>query len=103
MKILDDITGIGDKQEQVKSLAGVRINPNPFDISTTLTYSLKDTREVHISVFDQQGKLIKILLDDTQTPGEYSIDVQGSGLESGVYLCLLRAGNEHVTYKMIKR
>jgi hypothetical protein len=59
--------------------------PNPFNPSTTINYQVKEKSFVTIRVFDNTGREINSLINNTLSPGYYSISFDGSKLTSGVY------------------
>ena len=80
--------------------------PNPFNPSTTIRYSLPESADVNIAVYDINGSHITDLADNHQNPGTYTITWNGrndAGLmvSSGVYYCRVKAGNYIKTNKMI--
>lgn len=66
--------------------------PNPFNPVTSISYRIAEPVVVHISVFDVAGRLAAVLVDQFQTPGEYSVVWDASGLQSGIYFYRLSAG-----------
>jgi len=76
-------------------------HPNPFNPSTVIAFELaQDAPQVELAIFDTAGRRVAGLLDGPQTAGRHELrwdgrDGAGRSLESGVYLCRLRAG-EHV-------
>ena len=64
--------------------------PNPFYGSTTVEYSIDDTREVLLEVLDWTGGLVRTVVDGRQNAGSYSVqwdqkDGSGSAVINGVY------------------
>jgi photosystem II stability/assembly factor-like uncharacterized protein len=59
--------------------------PNPFNPSTKINYSIAKGSIVKISVYDILGRLVRILVDEKRTRGNYSIEFNASNLSSGVY------------------
>ena len=47
--------------------------PNPFNPSTTITYELKNSSYVELTVYDIMGRLIKTFQTAAQATGEYNI------------------------------
>jgi hypothetical protein len=47
--------------------------PNPFNPSTTIEYSVQTTDNIQIKIYNSLGQLVTTLLNETKTPGEYSI------------------------------
>ena len=69
--------------------------PNPFNPSTTISYSLPIQTRITINIFDVIGRKIFNLLDATQTPGHYNFqwdgtDNSGDHINTGVYFCQLQ-------------
>lgn len=60
--------------------------PNPFVSSTSIDYILPSDGKVTINLFNQQGQLVKALVNEYQTSGSYSIQVNSDGLQPGIYL-----------------
>lgn len=75
--------------------------PNPFNPSTTISYSLTEPSEVELTVFNLLGMKVATLVNASQSSGEYTIQFDASQLASGVYLYRLQAGNTTQTRKMI--
>ena len=71
-------------------------HPNPFNASTTLEYSLSQTRPVHVAVYDIQGRKVATLMDGMQDAGTHSVTWNGRGdngevASSGFYFFKLQA------------
>lgn len=73
--------------------------PNPFNPSTTIRYSLADTRgtgpsiqRVRLAVYDLLGREVSVLVDENKAPGEYEARFDGRSLSAGMYLCRLASG-----------
>lgn len=78
------------------------IYPNPSTASTTISYSLKETKQTSIKIYDLQGKLINTILEKKQAPGKYQImwngtDNNGKEVKCGLYLVRLQAGRQFMT------
>ncbi len=61
--------------------------PNPFNASTVIPYSIQHSGIVRIDIFDISGRSVQNLVSANQSPGEYKIFFDATGLSSGVYLC----------------
>ncbi len=73
----------GEKQADTFSLS--QNYPNPFNPSTVIQYSLEKSALVKIDIFNVLGQQVSTLLDTYQQAGNYKIQFNGRGLESGVY------------------
>ncbi len=65
--------------------------PNPFNPSTRIKYSIPQTSQVEIKVFDVLGKEIETLVNEEKPAGNYEINFNASDLASGVYFYQLIA------------
>lgn len=80
--------------------------PNPFNAITTLRYTLKKETNVTIKIYDLLGKEVRTLVNNRQSPGYKLIswngmDYSGNLVPSGVYLCIMTAGNFTQSQKMM--
>lgn len=75
--------------------------PNPFNPSTTFTFSIAKTGIVRLSVFDIQGKEIVVLVNGYTKTGSYKVSFDASGLSSGVYFYKLETEDFTSAKKML--
>ena len=73
--------------------------PNPFNPSTRIEYSLKESGDVKLVVYDTQGRKIETLVDTFQKNGDYISDFTAPRLSSGVYFIILKFNNEIINSK----
>jgi len=83
----ENITGIPQEYNLLQNY------PNPFNTSTTIEYTLPEEKFVVLKVFDVNGRLIKIPVEQKQLAGKYKINFDASVLSSGMYFYQLKAGN----------
>ena len=83
------------------SFALVQNYPNPFNPSTKIKYSVPQTSQVQIKVFDVLGNEIETLISEEKPTGTYELTWNAEGLPSGVYFYQLKAGDYIDTKKMI--
>ena len=75
--------------------------PNPFNPSTKIKYSLPQTSNVVIKVFDILGNEIETLVNEEKQTGTYEITWYTENLPSGIYFYRIQAGNFIETKKML--
>jgi hypothetical protein len=75
--------------------------PNPFNPSTSILYSIPNSGNVTITVYNQLGKEIMTLVNGFKNKGSYEISFNGSELSSGIYFYKLNAGSYTDTKKML--
>ena len=73
--------------------------PNPFNPTTTISFSILEESKIELSIFNIKGQKIKSLLNDQITAGEHSIiwngeDASGKKVSSGVYLYKLNVNGK---------
>ena len=75
--------------------------PNPFNPTTVINYSLPNTSEVSLKVYDILGNEIAVLVNNSQTAGSYNVSFDASNIPSGVYFYTLSTGSYTQTRKML--
>jgi len=82
--------------------------PNPFNPSTTITYTVPEgsTVRVKLEVYNLRGARVRLLVDEERSPGTYHVfwdgtDDSGAAVGSGVYFYRMRAGDFVQTRKMV--
>ncbi|HPS64726.1 MAG TPA: T9SS type A sorting domain-containing protein, partial [Ignavibacteria bacterium] len=75
--------------------------PNPFNPSTQIKFSVPQTKNVRISIYDALGKEVSVLLNEVKNPGEYVVTFNGNNLSSGIYFYKLTSGDFTDIKKMI--
>lgn len=100
---LENVTAIEDQSNGnlPGSIELFQNYPNPFNPSTTISYTISTPGFVSLKVYDMLGKEIKVLVNEFQSVGGYSIDFDAGEFSSGIYLYQLKAGNVVKTNKML--
>ena len=80
--------------------------PNPFNPITSLQYDLPNNGLVNITIYDMMGRIVKTLVNSSQTAGYKSTqwdatNNQGEPVSAGVYLYKIQASDFSQTQKMI--
>jgi hypothetical protein len=75
--------------------------PNPFNPSTKIEYTLPESGLVKLQIFSVTGQLVKLLVNQNQEAGYYSIDFNGTNLSSGLYIYRLSVNNKNIVRKMM--
>jgi len=76
--------------------------PNPFNVTTTFTYTLGEGGNVELIIEDSYGRLITTLVNQKQIPGDYSIDWNAENITSGIYFYSLKVNGILLVKKAIK-
>lgn len=80
--------------------------PNPFNPTTTISFSLAENTHVMLAIYDVRGAQIRTLINDRKVAGDFRVSWDGrndSGevVSSGVYFYRLVAGRFSATKKMV--
>ncbi|MCK5051406.1 MAG: T9SS type A sorting domain-containing protein [Candidatus Cloacimonetes bacterium] len=80
--------------------------PNPFNPVTSISYSIVETGNVELEIYNLRGQLVKTLVNDVKEAGEYTAiwngtDNTNKSVSSGVYFYKMKSGNYTATKKMI--
>ncbi len=75
--------------------------PNPFNPETRIHFTLPNTEKVKLTVFNQLGQQVAVLVDGVKPAGAYSVSFRGDDLPSGLYFYRIQAGSYNKTLKML--
>jgi hypothetical protein len=95
------ITGIISNNEIPSEFILKQNYPNPFNPSTKIEFSLPNSGNVSIKVFDVTGQEVMTLTNGFRLKGNYSIEFNASELPSGAYFYQLKADGFEATKKML--
>ncbi len=68
----------------------LQVWPNPFNPTTTVHFSLAETTQASLRVYDLTGREVAVLVDGLTASGEHQVSFSGSDLASGIYLAVLQ-------------
>lgn len=77
--------------------------PNPVEgaaASTRISFSLPDTREVRIELFDLLGRPVMTLADRLYEAGRHTLDIGPGRLAAGSYIYTLTSGSLRLTRRL---
>lgn len=75
--------------------------PNPFNPSTTITFAIKNTERVTVTVHNTLGEVVETLFDGIANAGEvYKLSFDAKNLSSGVYFYQLHSASRTEVKKM---
>lgn len=99
-------TGVGKLIKQTPQKIKLNQNyPNPFNPATTIQYSLNQSSQVRLIVYNLLGQKVRTLVDSFQNPGEHSTvwsgtDERNNEMSSGIYLYGLEINKGYIQKKM---
>ncbi len=80
--------------------------PNPFNPSTTITFSLPAPSHIQIEIFDTAGRRIRTIVNASYDAGLHSTEWNGKShsnvpVSSGIYFCRLKTDSQTQVIKML--
>ncbi len=80
--------------------------PNPFNPSTVIRFTLQQSTNVELAVYDVSGQLVKSLLSDSMDSGTHGVrwngrNDQGRAVSSGIYFARITAGSHRQSVKLL--
>jgi hypothetical protein len=74
--------------------------PNPFNPATTIEFTVSNSAEVNLSVYNLLGQKVAELVNNSFAPGSYKVKFDAARLSSGVYIYRLQSGTTTLVKKM---
>ena len=96
-----------ENEPQIPSKFNMSQNyPNPFNPSTQFSYTLPESGNIELAIYDITGKMVYKFHDGFQRAGNHNILWTGVNqnqktVPSGVYLCQLKMESNTITKKMV--
>ncbi len=86
-EITVDLTAITDLEDQNKPIEFTlgQNYPNPFNPSTTIKFSIPESGNVILKVYNLVGQEIRTLLQKQMSVGQHEVNFNANGLPSGFY------------------
>ncbi len=95
------LTGIEQLTDGIKTYSLSNNYPNPFNPSTTISYSVPEIEFVTLKVYDVLGSEVATLVNEEKPVGSYEVEFEAADLPSGIYFYRLQAGSFVESKKMV--
>lgn len=105
--VFEGVVSVEDISENLPTSYKLLQNyPNPFNPSTVIEYQITNPMNVSINIYNVKGELIRELLNEEKSIGNYSViwngkDNFGNLVASGTYFYQIQSGNFIQAKKMI--
>jgi len=90
-----------DADEQPAAFSLTQNVPNPFNPSTSISFTMGEAGQASLKVFDLKGREVATLVQGLVERGNHSVTFDGANLASGVYVYTLQAGGNTESRKMV--
>ncbi len=94
------VVGVYDRPVVAMNFSLHQNYPNPFNPTTIISLQLPSEQHISLKVYDLLGREIRVLVDGMLSGGSHSVQFDGSGLASGVYIYRVVAGDRVESRKM---
>jgi hypothetical protein len=96
------ITSVENYEEDIPLFILFQNYPNPFNPATTISFVVPHEGKAILKIYDLTGREVVELFNQRIDAGRYyQITFDASDFSSGVYLCRLDVGNQHMTKKLM--
>ena len=75
--------------------------PNPFNPSTSISFSIENTEQVKLSVFNIAGQEVATLINGQTMSGNHTLQFNADDLPAGTYFYSLTVGQQSSVKKMV--
>jgi len=100
--VKDKTTDLKQSSSQVPGSMRMEQNyPNPFNPETSISYHLAHSGHVRLAVYNILGEQLQEIVNIHQSPGSYSVKMDGTNLAGGTYLYALHFGKQSIVRKML--
>jgi len=95
-------TGIHNPYPVIRTPLTLESRPNPFSGYSILEYGLPIDGHVTLEITDLLGRKVALLVDEHKSAGEYSMKLDATPLQPGVYMATLKCGEMVKTIKLVR-
>ncbi|MEO0161258.1 MAG: T9SS type A sorting domain-containing protein [candidate division WOR-3 bacterium] len=82
----NDWAGIAENEIYSAKSDKIKISPNPSNGITNISFSIKKTGNVKLSLYDISGRLVRTIVNERKHAGAHAITLNGKELADGIYL-----------------
>jgi flagellar hook assembly protein FlgD len=94
-----DFFGVNDYNNDLSKLS--QNYPNPFSATTTIDYTLVNSSNVSVEVFDITGKSVKSISEGYKSAGSHQVSLDATNLNNGIYYYSFKTDAGQITKKMV--
>ena len=93
-------SGVGVEEAAPAAFSVAQNAPNPFNPTTTISFSLPEAGNVAIEVYNVAGQKVDTIADGFMNAGSHSVVWDASDFSAGVYFYTVKSGGFSKTMKM---
>lgn len=100
-EVFTDYDQSSSSSSKTESYFNASNQPNPFNPSTTIKYTLPQSTYVSLEVYDRLGRPVATLVNQNQEAGDYEVDFNAGDLPSGIYFYRIKTTEKTEVRKML--
>ena len=77
------------------------VYPNPSTGTLSVSYTLKEEKDISLAIYHSDGSLIKTLINSSFQEGDYNVSVNTQDMQPGFYFCKFTCGPFIDTRKIV--
>ena len=101
IKYIAQTTQVKSESHNLPDFFHLEAYPNPFNPSTTISYTLNNSDWVKINIIDINGRIVDRLVHTYQSVGEHQLQWNASQFSSGIYFVSMNAGKRQAIKKIV--
>lgn len=94
-------TNQDDKEQTTESYFKAKNYPNPFNPTTTISFTLQEASNVTITVYDRLGREVTDLLNSSLSAGYHTVEFNAAAMPSGIYFYRIKTPDRTEVRKML--
>lgn len=98
MGIISNLVAVDE--DAPAAFAVTQNSPNPFNPTTTISFTITDAGYVTVDIFNVAGQKVDTISNDYRNAGSHSVTWDASEFSAGVYFYTVKSGNLTRTMKM---
>lgn len=95
-------TEIDELKQPIQKFVLLGLYPNPVQESLTLHYSLNQSADLQITLYDKAGRLVKTIQNKRSPGGVFTRRIDTTRLPAGIYFLKIFVDNQSHSVRMIK-
>ncbi|MBU1920577.1 T9SS type A sorting domain-containing protein [bacterium] len=95
-----DIPGCADASSVLPTEYSLSVYPNPFNPSTTISFSLVKTQDIELSIFNLNGRLLRTVVSGEYAGGIHVVALDASDLPTGTLFVILSGESVSLTRRV---
>lgn len=85
----------------IKLISSLTNIPNPFRVATNIMFELAENSRVQVSVYDLNGRLVRILVNEIMNSGTQNVPFERNNLPSGTYMVVVNTADSSNSRKIM--